>query len=79
LTTSLTTLNTMRTSAKTSKPEPEDAEQLHLPRLEHGRTNMESGIISLHEQGATPLKIAATFRITTETVDRILIFFGYKE
>ncbi len=64
---------------KTSKPKPKDVEQLHLPRFLHGRTNMESGIISLYEQGATPLKIAATFGLTIETVNRILISFGYKE
>ncbi|GAI61007.1 unnamed protein product [marine sediment metagenome] len=69
----------MRTPAKTSKPGPEDAEQLCFPRWLHGRTNMESGIISLYEQGATPLRIAATFRTTLEAVNRILISFGYKE
>lgn len=69
----------MNTSAKTSKPGTEDAQQLCFPRWLHGRTNMESGIISLYEQGATPLKIAATFRTTLETVNRILTSFGYKE
>lgn len=64
---------------KTSKPKPKDVKQLYLPRFLHGRTNMESGIISLYEQGATPLKIAATFRTTLEAVNRILISFGYKE
>jgi len=69
----------MSTLAKTSKPGSGDAEQLCFPRWLHGRTDMESGIISLYEQGATPLKIAATFRTTLEAVNRILIFFGYKE
>ena len=50
---------------------------LYLPKFCHGRTNMESGIISLKEAGWTVPRIAKLFRIPEAIVAKILRRFGW--
>lgn len=52
--------------------------QLYLPQLLHGRTNMESGIISLYERKWSVPRIAKTFKISPADVKRTLTRFGYR-
>lgn len=51
--------------------------QPYLPQLLHGHTNMESGIISLHERKWPIPRIAKMFKITPTVVKKILTKFGY--
>jgi len=53
--------------------------RLYLPRLIHGHTNMESGIISLKERGWPLTRIATEFKVSEQAVMRILRMYGWAE
>lgn len=51
--------------------------QPYLPELVHGRTNMESGIISLYEYKWSIERIAEMFKVSVTRVKEVLTEFGY--
>lgn len=51
--------------------------QPHLPHLLHGRTNMESGVISCREWGWSIPRIGRAFRLKPKDVKAILVKYGY--
>ena len=54
-------------------------QQAFLFKLLHGRTNFESGVISLYEHGWTVPSMAEFFRVPPATISRILAPYGWQK